>query len=1738
MANIELNIVALGDFTAVNAQIKALQAQVTALNSSLGVGSLSPQLTAGLKTATNDFSNALVASSAFTKQTVQLTSETTKFGQALENGKLGLGNYFQIITGKSGAATQSVRQLALEQTKLQNSVIMADPSKQGFYSVFTPTTINAAANATKIAANEANIYAMAVNKGSQALINFGKNTQWAGRQLTVGMSMPMILFGSQAVKSFNDTNKALTQLQKVYGEGLIPPSQGQIDQVSKQVLDLGKNLAQTTGISQEFTVQVASSFAAMGKMGDQLTQATEQTVRLAKLGNLDQATATNAVIALQNVYKLNTTQLGDAVNYFASIQKQTSLSMNDLVQSESKVGPIIDQLGGSYRDTAVMILAMKEAGVPAAQSANALKSAFASIIAPTSAATKQFAAFGINLSAIKNAGGPVQMIEQLQAGLSKLSPLVKEQLIEKLFGKYQFSRISALLDNFNKVGSQTANAIKVAGASSSELTNLANQEMKQATSSPSAQWQIALNTFKADLYPVGQMIMKIGTDVLKFANGVAKAFGGLPGPVKLILGVLLGFVAISGPIIMLTGLLANFAGNILKGVFNLKQLVTGGKTLGQLLTPELIAAQNASDLFSKGVMGDADAIKLLNEQIVILTDNLNNLVSKMGQGAGLPLIVNQTKSEVSELLARETMMGEQLLLPGFSEGGVIRGPGTGTSDSIIARVSSGETILTEEQTKKYHPIVQAMLANNLPGYAHGPGDADGNKNAIDSLYGERQFAHLGGNLMSGNETLPSNVADMTPEQKAQVLSMFPKGAGSAEEIKNSFGVMWPSAINQMTSHGTMSIENMIAFLTGKPINLPSAPQGNKKVPATTAVDDERAYEAMMQTLNVPQEQRSSAISNIRQGMVEKLKAAQTNGATHLSDTPGAGQVSGNILGEGAESSIRGMGYNSGMNEMLQPAEARQQQGSKRRVFVSKPKSATEWLLKARGKGSVPLAEEGTSAAQMRNSVITAADLEEIKKEGSQATKAFESGIKESSQGVIVASEELAKAPLNAVKKELDINSPSGSFANQVGKPIVEGMQQGYQEALPGFENIVKTSMSEIPNNSQIINAWTKSGEQMSNAVSEGIVSNTGAVEAAASEVADKASITMSTRLKGAMTGTMGKTGGIGLAMMLPMLTGMLPKSVGGQNISGLTGAATTAASAGLGVSMLGMGAAEGSMMATIGGLALPIAGVVGALGLLKLGIDSVNNANREAKNVIQETYGKNAVTTSYFNLSSSNISQFDFSGLISGVKQSTSSIQENKAAVDALTSAYANATDQMTKDYLNQIKSSNPTDLQDMMKARYGTNLAQGMKPEQALQDISASLKAGGKDSLTRQFVLSGIGSKSTDNAATGFKSAIETALAPYETQETSIKNSKNSHLTPSRPGVNPQGVADSLKTSAIKDIATELLNVAATTPANLKLITDSFKSAGGETAKALANSNGVFKELRNQVQESNPSLATWMDKMYKAGLSTTDMAKAISLLNSNIVQTPEQIAKATDSAKTWAANIEKLFLEKKTQEITPKTISSGLDNTSTTPFTGTPAEKALQKLLQGNLTAQNAQLKIARDQLTVQNKISQEAKQQLQYQQQITGLQNDMKTAMISGNYLQAASLRQQISSTNIDFNATSIQTKMQNQVDKLQSNSDQINQALSDLKDAIGNGTTTIDKTILAAKSLPIMRAQQIVGGVSGGASVNTIININGPVDQKAINAVSTAVSTAVKSGTKVKSSIHTVKQTAGKTTKKGGG
>jgi tape measure domain-containing protein len=71
------------------------------------------------------------------------------------------------------------------------------------------------------------------------------------------------------------------------------------------------------------------------------------------------------------------------------------------------------------------------------------------------------------------------------------------------------------------------------------------------------------------------------------------------------------------------------------------------------------------------------------------------------------------------------------IIPGFATGGrmrdgMIRGPGTGTSDSILAvtpggpiRVSAGEMIIREKMVRKHLPMLEAINADRMPGFASG-----------------------------------------------------------------------------------------------------------------------------------------------------------------------------------------------------------------------------------------------------------------------------------------------------------------------------------------------------------------------------------------------------------------------------------------------------------------------------------------------------------------------------------------------------------------------------------------------------------------------------------------------------------------------------------------------------------------------------------------------------------------------------------------------------------------------------------------------------------------------------------------------------------------------------------------------------------------------------------------------------------------------------------------------------------
>ena len=577
------------------------------------------------------FVDTMRSTGQFSSHFVTLSSDVDKFGKNLASGRMKLSEYYSTWQNHAKKTSTIVKDLAKQQVMLQNSVVQPlGRNAQGLmqYNVMVARGLDENANKMQLLRQEQAIMNRVMQDGSNQLINWGKNTQWAGRQLTVGLTVPLAAFGAAASRAFLTADSELVRLTKVYG-GLTQTSAEDLAKIRKDIAATAKELAVQYGASYKDSIALAADLAATGLQGKALVSATKETTRLAVLGEVDRQDAMKATLAIQNAFKQSTEELTQSIDFLNAVENQTSTSLGDLVEAIPKAGPVVKSLGGDVKDLALYLTAMKEGGVNASEGANAIKSALASLINPTKVAKEMFSGFGIDLAGIvsSNAGDLTGTIMSLQKALDSLDPLSKSKAIEQLFGKFQFARMSALFENLGKQGSQTLQVLDLMKASTQDLANISAREMKQMTESASGQYKRALESVKADMAAAGESFLKISTFVLKAIDGIVKFITDLPGPIKSILTFVGGLTALAGPLIMLTGVLGNFFGYIVKGIFNLKQFFKGGSAF-KLLTPEIMAAEAAAKAVGDSFYSDAKAAKVFEDAVLGLARSFEILQTK------------------------------------------------------------------------------------------------------------------------------------------------------------------------------------------------------------------------------------------------------------------------------------------------------------------------------------------------------------------------------------------------------------------------------------------------------------------------------------------------------------------------------------------------------------------------------------------------------------------------------------------------------------------------------------------------------------------------------------------------------------------------------------------------------------------------------------------------------------------------------------------------------------------------------------------------------------------------------------------------------------------------------------------------------------------------------------------------------------------------------------------------------
>jgi hypothetical protein len=683
---------------------------------------------------------AINATGKFVATQKDVATSTSSFTQALEKNQMSMRQYFRytaaaatqntkVFKGMFAQERETLTRASKDRVKLlQSQYIQLQAANGNMIKTLQviPKHLKMVngqytdyATRMQMAAQRQQFLNKLLSQGSTQLLNFGKNTQWAGRQLMVGLTIPLTILGSTAAKTFMEMEQAITKFSRVYGDMMTNS-----DATDKAIADVQRLAKEFTkfGIAAKDTVEMAASAAAMGLTGSDLSAQVVQATRLAVLGQVEQQQALETTISLTNAFGLATDELAGKINYLNAVENQTVLSIEDLTIAIPKAGPVVKQLGGSVEDLAFFMTAMKEGGINASEGANALKSGLASMINPSKKASEFLAELGINITGIvnANAGDLKGTVVGFARALDTLDPLNRARAIEQMFGKFQFARLSTLFQNITKDGTQASRALGLAGASVEELAILSERELGKVEDMTGNKFKKSMENLKLQLIPIGKAFLQAVTPIVNFVGRILEKFNTLSDGTKKVVTIIIGVIGGLAPVALMTfGVLMNAVANGIKLFAKLRggiaQLNGSNNVLGggfEYLTNEQI--ENVAQ---------ANALHTSHSQL-ISTFNVE-AASVQALAAAYSTAASQARALAQSSPGLfNTVPGPAGAVAGlpkkFAKGGVV--PGTGNKDTVPALLTPGEVVITKDTAKANPELVAALQNNSVNRYHKGTGE--------------------------------------------------------------------------------------------------------------------------------------------------------------------------------------------------------------------------------------------------------------------------------------------------------------------------------------------------------------------------------------------------------------------------------------------------------------------------------------------------------------------------------------------------------------------------------------------------------------------------------------------------------------------------------------------------------------------------------------------------------------------------------------------------------------------------------------------------------------------------------------------------------------------------------------------------------------------------------------------------------------------------------------------------------
>ena len=367
---------------------------------------------------------------------------------------------------------------------------------------------------------------------------FGEGITGMGTKMTAAVTAPLTGLAVASASEFGEVDKSLKLVQQTMGS---------TDAESKILEKSIKSAASNSVYGMQDAADAALNFARQGFSAAEAADMIAPAMDLAAGTATDLSVVTGGVGNAMKIFADQGLKAIDASDMLAKAQAQANTTVQDLFDSMSTAGPMLDSVGWSFKDLAVVTDVFGDAGISGSEGATALKTGLARLASP--AADGAAAMKSLGLSFFDSNGKMDDMLtmqKKLHESFAGLTDQEKMSAASAIFGKNQMGKWLTLIEQSPDTFEKYSQGLEASGSAANKMANA-------LLSGPGGAVEKLKSSFDVLKYTVGDTVANAVTPFGEKVTNLMAAFNNMDAAQQRQIVKWLAVAASVGPSIMMLG---------------------------------------------------------------------------------------------------------------------------------------------------------------------------------------------------------------------------------------------------------------------------------------------------------------------------------------------------------------------------------------------------------------------------------------------------------------------------------------------------------------------------------------------------------------------------------------------------------------------------------------------------------------------------------------------------------------------------------------------------------------------------------------------------------------------------------------------------------------------------------------------------------------------------------------------------------------------------------------------------------------------------------------------------------------------------------------------------------------------------------------------------------------------------------------------------------------------------------